>query len=66
MFVKFFGGFLQTAKIREVTDNIPNLAYYLQLEIIANWVLGIYESGNAESENKSAIPNWVKYYQLGN
>ena len=27
---------------------------------ISNWGLGIYESGN-ESENKSPIPNWLKY-----
>ena len=28
--------------------------------------LGIYESGKAESENKSLIPNWIKYHQLAN
>ena len=32
---------------------------------IYNWGLGIHESGNTESENKSPIPNWVKYHQLG-
>ena len=31
---------------------------------IPNWGLGIYESGNAESEKKSPIPNWIKYLQL--
>ena len=34
-----------------IGDNIPN------------WGLGIYESSNAESENKSPIPNWLKYNQ---
>ena len=32
---------------------------------ISNWGLGIYESGNAESENKSPIPNWIKYHRMG-
>ena len=32
---------------------------------ISNWGFRIYESGNAETENKSPIPNWLKYYQLG-
>ena len=31
---------------------------------ITNWELGIYLSGNAESENKSPIPNCRKYSQL--
>ena len=35
-----------------VGDNIPN------------WGLGISESGKAESENKSTIPNWIRYVQL--
>ena len=55
--------------IRELTDNIPNWSYYPQLGIsnpqlgiISNWGLGIYDSGNTESENKSPIPNWIKYY----
>ena len=59
--------------IKEVIDNIPNWAYYppigdLKFPIgdnITNWGLGIYESGNAESENKSPIPNWIKYHQFG-
>ena len=32
---------------------------------ISNWGLGTHESGNAESEIKSPIPNWIKYHQLG-
>ena len=36
-----------------IGDNIPN------------WGLGISESGKAESENKSPIPNWISYPQLG-
>ena len=57
--------------IKELTDNIPSWAYYPQLEMsnpqleIYNWGLGIYESGNEDSENKSPIPNWLKYHQLG-
>ena len=27
----------------------------------SNWESGIYESGNAESENKSLIPNLIIY-----
>ena len=67
---------------REVTENIPDWTYYLQLDIsnsqlgiiypirenIANWgkysQLGIYESNNAESENKSIIPNWLNITNL--
>ena len=58
--------------IRELTDNIPNWEYYIQLGIsnpqlgiISHWEFGIYEYGNAESENKSPIPNWIKYHKLG-
>ena len=32
---------------------------------IANYGLGIYESNNAESENKSVIPKWLNITNWG-
>ena len=31
----------------------------------SHWGFGIYESGNTESENKSAIPRWIKILPIG-
>ena len=59
--------------MRELKDTISNWEYYPKLDIylkspiginISNWGLGIYESSKAESENKSPIPNQIKYHQL--
>ena len=51
---------------------IPNWEYYPQfgisnpqLGIISHWEFGIYEYGNAESENKSPIPNWINITNWG-
>ena len=44
----------------------PRLGILSQIgDNIFNRGLGIYESGYAESENKSPIPNLIKYHQLG-
>ena len=63
---------MQLYSIRQLTENIPNWAYYPKLWIkkytvwdnIPNWELGISESGKAESENKSPIPSCIEYPQL--
>ena len=61
---------------RQLTENIPNWEYYLQLGISNPQSGIIYPIGDlgflsktnlvrAESKNQSTIPNWLKYHQLG-